>query len=113
MHRYLTIEEIKEVLCGMPHEKAPKPCGMTVEIMVHHWNTIKEDLIVVALHFFSHRHMLSTMNHTFLVLKPKRYFPTTLDDYRPISYVGVPYKIISKILANCLLIVFPNLNAGN
>lgn len=45
----------------------------------------------------------------FLVLIPKKEAPTTLADYRPISCLGVVYKIVSKLLANRMSVVLPNL----
>lgn len=51
-------------------------------------------------HFFSMRHMLRQMNHSFIVLIPKTKNPLMLENFRPISLCNVSYKIITKILAS-------------
>lgn len=42
------------------------------------------------------------MNLTHLVLIPKKIQPEYIKDYRPINLCNVVYKIIAKVLANCL-----------
>lgn len=53
-------------------------------------------------HFFSTRHMLKQMNHSFIVLIPKTENPLMLENFRPINLCNVSYKIITKILATRL-----------
>ncbi|XP_071719302.1 uncharacterized protein [Rutidosis leptorrhynchoides] len=45
----------------------------------------------------------------FVTLIPKTVNPSCIKDYRPISLIGVQYKIISKILANRLALVIENI----
>lgn len=113
LRHFPTLDEVNDVLHGMPREKVAGLDGMTVEILDHHWDTIKGDLLDEMLHFFNHCRMLSLMNHKFLVLIPKINSPSTLNDYTPISCVGISYKVISKLLANRLLTVLPNLIVDN
>ena len=53
-------------------------------------------------------HMLKKMNHTHIVLIPKKKDPTHLVDYRPISLSNVISRIISKVIANHLKYIFSN-----
>lgn len=46
---------------------------------------------------------------TFLTLIPKKTAPTTLADYSSIFCLGVPYKIMEKILASMMMTILPNL----
>ena len=52
---------------------------------------------------------MTSINHTNLVLVPKKKSPSTPKDYRPISLCNVLYKIIFKVLPNRLKTVLPNI----
>lgn len=48
-------------------------------------------------------------NHTQISLLPKILNPSRMQDMRPISLCSVQYKIISKILCNCLKMILPEI----
>jgi len=48
------------------------------------------------------------MNHTHIVLILKKNDPTHMGDYRPISLANVISRIVSKVIANCLKFILPN-----
>lgn len=60
-------------------------------------------------HFFRHGFLLKQLNHTFLVLIPKVDHPLRIEQFRPISFYNVAFKVISKILAYWLKGVLPRL----
>ena len=52
--------------------------------------------------------MLKKMNHTHIVLIPKKKDPTHLADYRLINLSNVVSRIISKVIANHLKYILSN-----
>ena len=51
--------------------------------------------------------LLRKVNHSHIILVPKKKNPQRMSDYRPISLSNVVYKILSKVLANRLKVVLP------
>ena len=52
--------------------------------------------------------MLRKMNFTHIVLIPKKNDPLVMADYRPISLTNIVSRILSKVMANRLKRVLPN-----
>ena len=52
--------------------------------------------------FHEQNSFIRSLNHTFLVLIPKKGGAEDLGDYRPISLLGGLYKLLVKVLANRL-----------
>ena len=53
------------------------------------------------------------INKTNITLVPKTKNPTKMIEFRPISLCNVVYKLISKVLANCLKIILPQIILEN
>ena len=105
----VTREEIKQALFSMEVNKSPGPDGFSVHFYKTAWAKIGEDFIEAVLFFFQSGRLLKEINHTALSLIPKVANPSGMGDYRPIACCNVLYKCISKILANRIKAVLPDL----
>lgn len=70
---------------------------------------VGDNVINVVLDFLNHGIMLPDVNVTQIVLIPKIKSPEKKSNFRPISLCNVIYKTISKVLANKLKQVLPQL----
>ena len=68
-----------------------------------------DKVVLAVLDFLNNGIMLFEINHTNIVLIPKIKNPMKMSDFRPISFCNVIYKIISKVLANRLKQVLPQI----
>ncbi|KAJ9564334.1 hypothetical protein OSB04_000300 [Centaurea solstitialis] len=86
--------------CGP--NKSPGPDGFTIEFIKKFWNIIKTDLLKVFDWFWKKETLAGGCNASFVSLIPKLGNPLGLNDFRPISLIGILYKLISKVLAERL-----------
>uniref|UniRef100_A0A803P323 Reverse transcriptase domain-containing protein n=1 Tax=Cannabis sativa TaxID=3483 RepID=A0A803P323_CANSA len=85
-------EEIRLVVWSMGPLKSPSPDGMPGCFYRHHWNTVKAEVVGTVQDFFRTGDFDRSLNHTFLVLIPKRPNAAKFDDFRPISLCNFAYK---------------------
>lgn len=105
--------EIRNVLFSMPSSKAPGPDGFPAEFYRATWDIIKQDFIVAVQSVFMYGFMPRGVNATNLTLVPKHGDAKEIKDYRPISCCNILYKVVSKILANRLKVLLPELIEPN
>ena len=74
-----------------------------------YWDIIKEDVIKAVLQFFSTRWILPNFNANTLILIPKTQNADSMDQFRPVTMENFMFKIISKILADRLAQIMPNI----
>nr|GEY35359.1 outer envelope pore protein 16-2, chloroplastic-like [Tanacetum cinerariifolium] len=86
-------------------EKAPGPDGFTFKLIKKHWNLLSDDIITYVNDFYHSTSISRGCNSSFITIVPKVDDPLTISDFRPISLIGCQYKIIEKVLANCLSLV--------
>ena len=69
---------------------------------------MKADIFKFMNEFYQHSQLVKGLNSSFITLIPKKDSPNGLTDYRPISLVGVVYKILAKVLSKRLKQVLPD-----
>lgn len=77
------------------------------------WCVCGEDVIREVKKFLDGGEMPEKWNETVVVLIPKVLTPEKLKDLRPISLCNVIYKVASKVLANRLKLILPDIIAPN
>jgi hypothetical protein len=104
-----TVEEISAALNQMSPLKAPGPDGFSACFYQTNWATIHPEVCAAILHFLNTGEIDASINTTHIALIPKNLSPGSILDYRPISLCNVIYKLISKVLANRLKAVLPDI----
>ena len=105
----VTEEEIREVFWSLKNGKAPGPDGYSVGFFKGAWDVVGQEVVAAIKSFFSSGELLKEINSTTIALVPKIPNPERVGDYRPISCCNAIYKCISKILANRIKKVLPDL----
>lgn len=98
----ITKKEVQEATFQLGLTKAPGPDGLNGLFYQHHWDILQDELFLSVQQFFLSGVLPPDLNRTVISLIPKVPHPERLDQYRPISLCNYTYKIISKVIANCL-----------
>ena len=72
------------------------------------WHIVGPNVVEAILSFLNSGHFLHKMNFTHIVLIPKVNELKHITDFRPISLGNVVFRIFSKVLANRLKVILPN-----
>ena len=104
-----TAKEVRVALFQMGPTKAPGPDGINALFYQKFWHVVGDTVVLAMLDFLNNGNMLPKINHTNIVLIPKNRNPVKMSDFRLISLCNVIYKIISKVLANKLKKVLPQI----
>ncbi|GJV76710.1 RNA-directed DNA polymerase, eukaryota, partial [Tanacetum coccineum] len=95
----VSLEEIKEVVWDCGSDKSPGPDGFSFGFIKRYWNMMKNDIFAAISEFFNNGDIPIGCNASFITLIPKIESPLVVNDFRPISLIGILYKIIAKIIS--------------
>lgn len=104
-----TKEEVLVTLHGMNPSKSPGPDGFLVMFYTKFCGLVGDEVCSLVLRFLNHGGMPDNLNDTNVVLIPKIKKPKEMKDLRPISLCNVSYTLISKVLANRLKVILPDI----
>uniref|UniRef100_A0A2N9II99 Uncharacterized protein n=1 Tax=Fagus sylvatica TaxID=28930 RepID=A0A2N9II99_FAGSY len=102
-------EEVVGVVAGFNGDKALGPDGFSMRFFQCCWDILNPDVMAVLNYFHGLSSFEKSLNATFVSLIPKKTDALEVKDFRPISLVGSTYKILAKLLANQLKVVFPKI----
>jgi len=101
--------EIKNAVFSLNGEGAPGPDGFGGFFFQHYWSIVKLDVINAVKDFFINNWLTSNFNSNAIVLIPKTLEADTVGEYMPITLSNFKFKIITKVLAERLARIMPNL----
>ncbi len=102
-------QEMDSLIKVIPSDKAPGPDGFNGFFLKKCWQIISQDFYRLAAHFHACYTDLQPLNMSYITLVPKKSSPETVNDYRPISLMGISLKFITKFMADRLQSVMPKL----
>ena len=101
--------EVDQALAQMHPHKAPGPDGMNPFFYQKFWDTIGNDVSATVLAILHGHPIPPELNRTFVALIPKKPKPESILEFRPISLCNVAYKLVTKVIANRLKPLLPNI----
>ncbi|KAK1632760.1 hypothetical protein QYE76_007075 [Lolium multiflorum] len=108
-----TAAEVKEALESIGDLKAPGVDGLPSIFYKKSWDIVGEKVTAEVIEVLNGGPMPEGWNDTCVVLIPKTKNPESMKDLRPISLCNVVYKLVSKVLANRLKQVLPEIISPN
>ncbi|GJV26891.1 RNA-directed DNA polymerase, eukaryota, reverse transcriptase zinc-binding domain protein [Tanacetum coccineum] len=92
-------QEVKLAVWSCGNDKTPGPDGFSFALFKRRWDVFKNDIMDLVKEFMESSYIPSGCNSSFITLIPKVSSPMVVNDFRPISPIGIQYKIIAKLLA--------------
>ncbi|XP_058733791.1 uncharacterized protein LOC131605427 [Vicia villosa] len=102
-------EEVKAALDQMNPLKAPGPGGLPALFYQKYWNIVGSDVSNLVLDILNANKSPALINSTQIVLIPKCKRPSGPKDFRPISLCNVVMKLVTKVIANRLKCILPEI----
>ena len=108
-----TREEVVTTLKQMHPTKAPGLDGMSAIFFQKYWDVVGTDITCMVLNVLNSDMSIADINRTNITLIPKTNCPLKMSDFRPISLCNITYKLVSKVIANRLKNILPQIISEN
>ena len=82
--------------------------GMSPVFFQRYWDIVGPNVVVCVLNILRTGVIPYGLNDTYICLIPKVNCPQKMTEFRPISLCNVIYKLVSKVLANRLKKILPD-----
>ena len=108
-----TRDRVEAALKQMHPTKAPGPDSMSAIFFQKYWDMVGNDIMRLVLNVLNSNMSIVDINRTNFTLIPKINSPSRLFDFRSISLCNVVYKLVSKVIANRLKNILPQIISEN
>ena len=101
--------KVRNAVFNLNHDSARGPDRFGASFFQQYWEIVKKDVYAAVLQFFQTGWLPPNYNANTLILIPKTSNADSVDQYRPLALANFKFKIISKVLADRLSQILPNL----
>ena len=91
-------EEVWKAIEDCDGNKTSGPDGFNLQFFRKKWELVKVEVMEFFFDFYLTVRVDKKLNYSFITLIPKKGFPKSLGDYRPINLIGSIFKILAKVL---------------
>lgn len=107
--RPVSMEEVKTAVFALDPESAAGPDGYSGRFYQACWEIISPDLLTAVQEFFAGVPLPKSVASGLIVLLPKKEYPSSFGDYRPICLCNFINKIFTRILCDRMKVLLPRL----
>ena len=104
-----TEDEVHVALFQMHPSKSPGLDGMSLYFFQRFWPILGLDVTLAVLSVLHSGHCLRKMQHSHVVLIPKKLNSEYITEYRPISLGNVVARVVSKVIVNQVKTILPSI----
>ena len=108
-----TRDRVEAALKQMHPTKAPGPDSMSAIFFQKYWDMLGNYIMRLVLNVLNSNMSIVDINRTNFTLIPKINSTSKMSDFRPISVSNVVYKLASKVIANRLKNILPQIISEN
>ena len=105
--------EVYQAFLQMHPGKAPGPNGLNPFFYQKFWPTVGADITQTVLNILHGGDIPPYLNHTHIVLIPKKHHQNDINDFRLISLCNILYQLAMKVIANRLKTCLPGIISVN